>query len=594
MPRFLLFLLAQLIVLASATAQYQLYSSPADPKHGSKMTVTAMSSILPTSGYLPVRVEIRNGDPQNDRNWSFHFTSKDHSWDAGNHLSSTFSASCPAGKQRSVEFLVPMVTVLQEEGRLSLELRITGAPPIAANHLSMENDHSADWPAILMSQALHTPNSGALNATVASRFSYGGPQFAGSFLPRDLSSDWRAYEGFDLLMLTDLDWKELSPGAQTAIKTWNRLGGKILFYTTDASVSLASLGFEPTTQDGLTSERSWGESRLISLPAATGYSLDASETERLAAGLPNPSNTFVSLRQFPRGWPLQQTFGQRSFNPLLFILILIAFAIVVGPINLFVFAKSGQRQRLFFTTPLISLSASLLLLIIIIFQDGFGGKGHRLAVVELRPEENMAYLHQQQISRTGVLLNTSFEVPDSAIVKPLALEESRWTRVTDYNFGGESRYRMDHEDQSTLRLSGDWFKSRSEYGHQVKAVQPTRGRLELLTTEGRPQVTSTFSFSLKKIYYHGENGVYWQSPGSLASGRSIALEPCPEEDFRRWLLQQKKKFTSHTRNRWEILSGQERRGHFYALADEGPFVDTLPSLNWEESTALLTGPMVKP
>ena len=42
--------------------------------------------------------------------------------------------------------------------------------------------------------------------------------------------------------------------------------------------------------------------------------------------------------------------------------ILIAFGIIVGPVNLFVIARQGRRHRLFWTTPLISLIASLLLI----------------------------------------------------------------------------------------------------------------------------------------------------------------------------------------------------------------------------------------
>ena len=88
---------------------------------------------------------------------------------------------------------------------------------------------------------------------------------------------------------------------------------------------------------------------------------------------------------------------------------LVLFGILVGPVNLFVLAKSGRRHRLFITTPLISLGASLLLILLIIFQDGFGGRGMRRVLMEVRPDagQNAAFLHQEQIARTGILTGTA-------------------------------------------------------------------------------------------------------------------------------------------------------------------------------------------
>ena len=77
---------------------------------------------------------------------------------------------------------------------------------------------------------------------------------------------------------------------------------------------------------------------------------------------------------------------------MLIILILIIFSIIVGPVNLFVFAKSGRRHRLFFTTPLISLIAALLVLTFILFEDGVGGQGRRMLVMDLESAANDALL----------------------------------------------------------------------------------------------------------------------------------------------------------------------------------------------------------
>lgn len=568
-------------------AQEVLLNREYNPKTGTSLTVTAMSSQLPSSGYMAIRVSARNGEKL-PVNWSFHFTSKDHSWDSSNQLSSTFSLSCASGKQKNVEFLVPVVTAIQSDTPLVLETRISASPPLSGNRIEMESQQEHSWPGVLMSETLHTPNSSSLDAAISSGSRYGGGNFAGSFTPRDLSEDWRAYVGYDILMLTSADWTAISPGAKNAILRWNRLGGRIILYALTPSVTLASLGIQEGDQTARSTLRTWGEIEMLDLPKAS--LLDASDTVRFVTSSKLKPRATTFGNELAASWPLQHAFGERSFNPVFFILILIAFGIIVGPVNLFVFAKSGQRHKLFITTPIISLSASALLLLIIVFQDGFGGKGHRLALIEVQPEENTAYIQQQQIARTGVLLKTSFDTKDHAIISPVALDESRWARITPSNGGGESRYRISLGEQNTQSLSGDWYKSRSEYGHLVTSVQATRGRLELLSPNGQPTITSTFDFPLEKIYYLDNNGSIWQSSGALTSGRKTQLTPCPQADFNNWLNKQCKELNTDSKKRFNLLAN--RRGHFIALSNEGPFIGTLASLKWKESTALITGPMV--
>lgn len=586
--RFLLvFLLSGFLLHGQEVLINQVYNS----KTGSSIRVTAMSNQLPSSGYLAVRVNVRNGE-KIPASWSFNFTSKDHSWDNYNQLTSSFSLSCAAGRQKNVELLVPLVTAIQDDSPLVLEVAVTASPPLSGSRVEMQTEHQHGWPNILMSEVLHTPNSSTLDATMSSgsRSRYGSGTFAGSFLPRDLSEDWRAYAGYDIIMLTSADWSSASPGAKNAVLQWNRLGGRIIIYATTPSVTLASLAISEGGSSDRSTTRTWGEVDLLNLPAKN--LLNARDTASMVRRSQLQPQASLFGAALASSWPLQDDFGERSFNPAFFIVILIVFGIIVGPVNLFVFAKSGQRHRLFITTPIISLTASALLLLIIVFQDGFGGKGHRLALVEIQPDENTAYIHQQQIARTGVLLKTSFNTKDHAIVSPVALDESRWARITPRNGGGESRYRISEGEKNTQKLSGDWYKSRSEYGHLITSIQATRGRLELLDPNGAPTLTSTFDFPLEKIYYRDSSGSVWQSSSALSSGRKAQLAPCPPEDFDSWLKQQKEVLDDSAEKRLDLLA--ERPNHFIALSEEGPFTDTLSSLNWKESTAVITGPVVTP
>lgn len=567
-------------------------------KKNSRLAVTAMSSTVPTSGFLAVRVEAQNNETV-PITWRFNFTSKDVQWASdGNRLSSQFSLTCLAGEGKTVEFMVPLVTHFQNHGEPTVEVEILASPPLFKGLAEMNNGKDQNWPDILMSDTLATPNLGPLQSRSSSRGRRGLVKgriqvetFAGSFLPQTLSSDWRAYSGTDILMMTATDWEEIPPGAKTAILQWNRLGGRLIIYAKSPSTSLLSLGIVSSDVEAAsTTTRSWGTVELI---MHDGLLLDVPETLSLVQSGGTVQARSETVRKGNRNsWPLQAQFGTRNFNATFSILILVAFAIVVGPINLFVFAKSTQRHRLFITTPIISLAASLLLIIIIFAQDGLGGIGHRIALVESRPDENKLYIQQEQIARTGVLFGTSFALADHTVLSPIALESSRMARVTLQNDGGDSRYRILQEEQNKLNYSGDWFQSRSEYGHLATSIETTRGRLELLSNTGAPTLTSTFEFPLEKIYYISSDNTYWTNESPLISGRKVTLKPAPPLEYREWILQVSKNLTQDSATR--LKQASRGRNHFVATTSEGPFIETLASLRWAESLAIMTGPVVEP
>lgn len=243
-------------------------------------------------------------------------------------------------------------------------------------------------PMVLLSDALYAPNASALNSEIASRissYSGGSGQFSSRFTPSQLPDDWRAFSGFDSMIMTDNDWMAIPPGSRNAINS------------PDAPRRTTHHLFEKLTKPHRTrspSDSSFGEYLIKTI---SGDRLDPKPTVDFVFNKrSNKTRLSAVTKDFNTNWPLQKELGDKSFNSIIFILILIAFGIIVGPVNLFIFAKSGRRHRLFITTPIISLATSILLIVLIIFQDGFGGAGKRLVLMEVRPDENQnaAFIHQ--------------------------------------------------------------------------------------------------------------------------------------------------------------------------------------------------------
>jgi hypothetical protein len=194
---------------------------------------------------------------------------------------------------------------------------------------------------------------------------------------------------------------------------------------------------------------------------------------------------------------------------------LVSFAVIVGPVNLFLLAPAQKRHRLFVTTPLIAVAASLLLGVAILVQDGTGGTGERRACVFLLPGENQAVVIQEQAARTGFLTGRSFAFPDDVAMAVLPFEASISYGVPEVEL-----------ERGHGRAGGDWFQSRARQAQQLRRVVPTRARIEEVGTSpnGAPIVQSSLGTTLRDFSFLDATGKTWRV-AELPSGQRVTLQP---------------------------------------------------------------------
>lgn len=591
--------LALALLVAPLAAQETIFNHEPDPKSKARVEAVALFSTPPPNGFLPVRITVNNPGEQ-EGELTFNTTSSDGSYRGnGSEMTSTFTVKAAPEKTTRHDILIPCTTVLNYGGQQSVTLRMSGF--LGSNQGGVNASYSDGQPAVLLSEPLYTPNASSLDAEANSRHSSSGrysgsSSFAGKFDARELPEDWRAYSGYDGIAMTDTDWGNASPGARNAILRWNRLGGELVIYALSSSSDFASLGIAPEAKGIRAAERSFGQVTVTPIspdlklpPGPTVSRFFQSPAAVESSKLPALSQ---SIREdFASAWPLQISFGEQGYNYGLFILILVAFGIVVGPVNLFVFAKSGRRHRLFITTPVIALVTSALLVGLIILIDGFGGRGMRVVLMEVRPDdgENSAYIHQEQISRTGVLLGGGFEVTEPALVSPVPLESSQWARLTRSNAGGGMRYETLVGD-GKLEADGDWFQSRSEQGQLVRAIVPTRGRIEARNDAGPPAFMSTFDFPIETLYYDDGNGAVWRAEG-ITPGKAFTCQEASEADWKKFNAEALRSLTPRAR---EFGTLDRRPKHFIAVTTAAPGIDTLKGIKWQTTRTYITGPVAQP
>ena len=568
----------------TAQAQQRLLQRNYDKTGSTRIEVESVFSPAVARGYLPVRVTIRNATPQN-RTWNLEFDFGS-SWGEMSYRSN-FEVSADAGAETVQELLVPVPTSISGGSsyrQLTTRAHCVGLPPESQTDSS---NYSADWPGIAISKKLADRNLSQLNSAMSGGSRSGADVFGATFDPATLPADWRAYTSLDVVMITDEEWKTASPSARLAILEWIRLGGRLDLYTRNpkpAEVLIAE-GFVGLGNTGSATNRGLGKAQAWSW---NGQDLNASQIVGRYRSVPNVANGLAN--DYRRDWPLLRSFGSKSFNAILVVLLLIVFGVVVGPINLFVLAKPGRRHRLFVTTPIISLIASLLILALILLSDGIGGSGRRAVLANLEPgaNEKRLYVIQEQISRTGVLLGSGFQISEPAFVSPVMLPASPWNRL-DNSSQSVASY---HLNGNTFR--GDWFQSRSEQGHYLQTVRPTRSRIELQAAspsgETPPKLFSSLEFTVDEFFYRDHAGQVWQATsGKIAGGEEIPLKPVNSQDLEKWWKSQTGNFSAPLRNRAKSLISEP--DHFFATSTDSQagFIDTLSSIRWKDDFAVIHG-----
>jgi hypothetical protein len=244
------------------------------------------------------------------------------------------------------------------------------------------------------------------------------------------------------------------------------------------------------------------------------------------------------------------------------------FALLAGPVNLFILAPPGRRHRLFFTLPFFAAGFAAVLAASILLWDGFGGTGDRTAVVVLLPEEGQAVVFQDQISSTGVLASRSFELGDDVLVANLSVDE--------YDATGRA--------SSLLRgngsAAGDWFRNHWGTAQHLRGVRPMQGRVDVLagSAGGAPTVRSSLPTTLRDFYYVDDRGGLWEAdeilPGTVATLQRSAA--------RRWPPLQPGG-SLYLEAVLTLTAGQEP-GRWIARGGTSPLapIATLPSITWDD------------
>jgi hypothetical protein len=523
-----------------------------------EITIRSPLDYIPSSGFAPVRVKISNGLGRRGT-WNIAVMANA-TYDRSRTTESHFQATVEARAEREFEFCVPVPTLTESSYYPSIDFSVSG--PGVSERRNWSPGYRGGYssggqgPCIALCGRLSSHWQDLQKEVARTKFNCAGSSVDLAMAPED----YRGWLGFDAAWIFESEWSALSDPQRGAILAWARLGGRLTVLR-ESALALPSM---PSSL----ALCGWGEVRSVPQKDFN--------VRMLAGDLPGlHSRTVSANRGYSSPWLMRGPVPPIDVPSVLITIFVIAFTIVAGPVNLLVAARRRRHMQLFWTTPLISLSFSIVLIAVIFLRDGVGGHGRRMSIAFLDPSSHSAAILQEQVSRTGVLLGQEFS-SDAAFLGQLNVDDHFKKRgaalsATDGRFGGQ------------------WFCSRSVQAQALMGQVPSRERVAVIAQAGQPPVAvSQLEAPLEALYYIDSTGGVWTSQARLASGERSTLKPA-DTTFETWW------------NRVTLPGGYllnhacssvRHKGWFYAVAAPGanaPF-DSLASIRWRDDIVFYCGP----
>jgi hypothetical protein len=532
-----------------------------------RIDIDLMYNQLPLFGYLPVRVTLANSSAR-ERSWDLAFLSRS-SHEGRQAVNYEVTLRVPAQSERTTELMIPLACAFSRQRYPVLIIQANGPGlggrtfqhstyiPYGAKGTSSFVGFTTtlqSWRSAL-ADALQKDKKALVHCDVA---------------PADLPSDYRGYLCFDGFWMAAGDWRSLSAAQRGALLDWVRVGGNLMVETTRGNETiLDEMGVPGAGADPR--PFGFGTARVVVWDGKTApVNFLKTETN------PRDDRLLESMSGgYGAAWMLRDGMRPLLLRAGLILGFIGGFAFVVGPLNLFWAARRQRHYQLLWTTPVISLLASVLLVVVIMLQDGAGGTGRRFALTWLDSSSNRQVTWQEQVARTGVLLNRRFPADEDLVMLPLNVDSSLDSRRSSYSIAPRDR-------------DGDWFTSRAVLGHLLVQAMPTRARIEVWeSTEpaAPPRAVSSLGRPVKELYYVDTGGNFWKA-GPVNVGERIHLEPATADQFNRWWALATQPLGRHGRRL--LANAAPRPGHFFAMS-EGAGLETLAGLDWERQTVACFG-----
>jgi len=543
-----------------------------------RITLDSEWSTQTAPGYWPVRFDITNlGD---DRVIEI-YGRGDRWWRSGEAGNSEIRQTLRLKRGDRQRFTIP-VPVFGDNDSVLFQIRERGRTVQSFTYAGFQSNKSLDETAALI--VADTANLGiggaswlrplplTVSGTATSRAAGAtSPRLDFILDPPRLPSDWLGYTSLRAVFIRTKEWSQLSNVQKEALLTWTACGGDFMFVDGDLNTLLPDMQSRPAGMaNGDDSLRYYFghihlvQSADISEKGLTGILSTSRNADNFSRSLPAnraPDWLYIGERGFRLPIPGVEGIPARSYMA-----ILIAFSLLIGPVNYVLLWRKKRQVLLVLTAPLISMVFLVVLAGYAVFGEGIGIRGRAQSFTVLDQTTKRA------ATRASVSLYAAGMTPWNGLRFPKA--------TAIFPTGADGRGSRDPEVidlTETQQFSSGIARARAPSNFEEISFRPARERLNFSRSGQNVTVANGLGSNVDQLFYRS-GGVIYTITGPLRTGGQATMHAGGKIDLQTLPA----KFRS--------IAGEQQDGTYLAYLEHSPFLETgAPNIEERGSFHLLLG-----
>ena len=325
------------------------------------------------------------------------------------------------------------------------------------------------------------------------------------------SDNWLAYTPFDAVVIGAGDLSAMTPAVFAALGDYLHAGGNlVLLGKGDLPVAWHAARVKKL-HDGAESEIGFGNCFAFATenPAALTTQSVARlrevvrETARYWQSLPNDSGAangampvVESLKIPVRG----------------IVIIMLAFIIVIGPVNIFYLNRKNRRTWMLWTIPAISVATTLLVFAYSLLREGITPDTRIAGVTVL----DQASHHAATIGGEAFYCPLT---PSGGLHFDFGTEA---TPLVAHGYGSGNSREVDWTQSQ--HFTHGWVSARVPAHFHIRKTEPRRERIQVVNENGKLQIVNSLGAPIKSLWFADANMNFYQATG-VGAGQKAGLLP---------------------------------------------------------------------
>jgi hypothetical protein len=384
--------------------------------------------------------------------------------------------------------------------------------------------------------------------------------------PDRLPSNWLGFTSLRAVAIAPPEWGQLTQQQKDALLTWTASGGDLLLIDgpldTMLSADARPAGLQTANED--VHRYYLGHIHLVRSSDIDGNGL-ANVMTRIDAAAPIADWTLPANRAMDFTWVGSRGFrlpidGVGGIPTKAYLSMLVAFSVVIGPLNYLYLWRKRQQVLLVLTVPLISLLFIGVLATYAFLGQGLGVRGRAATFTVLdQTTKHAATRASVSLYAGGIAPSGGLTFPSQFAVFPLGSDSAGFLTPTTLDLTDSQRF------------ANGMLQARSPSNFEEIAFGPARERLSLERNGNGFSVVNGLGGAITQLYYR-ENGRIFVLNGTLETGQKGSLRP-GEIKVADVYADAVKPAAAVNSPKFHTLIETQPNGTYLAVLDKSPFWD---------------------